>query len=346
MGHEVHTVPHGQRGAGARGSDTIVAVLLLPLLLACSDADGEGVRRIAQAGTGGVVRDDTADGTGDSTAPEDTAPPVDTGTPPDTDTTPPEPSTDVCWLGPARDHSVCVPTVAYSSSFGSDYDYPSPYGGSAQYAEPGRYVDLEAIDANLAVAPNFVVSEYMASYKGRWGIFQGHHVEELQAIRDAIGGALTITSGYRSPGYNAGVGGVEYSRHQYGDGSDLDASGWSVEELGDICDSLGADYVGLYEDGHTHCDWRDAPLDPAFYPSNRSAAAAPPPAERAELRRVGNAWEAPAAGFDEGEPLRRWTARDADGTVLLSALGRSFEPPPGTVRLSVVVGGRIHLDGP
>lgn len=285
---------------------------------------------------------------GDDTAPvqEDSPTPTDdTGDDTPTETEPTEPTVDeVCWLGPRRDHSVCVPTVPWSASFGDDYEYPDPYGGSGQYAAPTRYVDLEAEDPLLEIAPNFVLEEYMAAWKGRWGVLQDHHVDDLQDLRDAIGGPLTITSGYRNPAYNAGVGGVTYSRHQYGDASDLDASGWSVEELGALCDAQGADYVGLYEDGHTHCDWRDTALDPAFYPSSFASLPAPAPVESARLQRAGQAWEAPALGFDEGEPLRRWVARDATGAVVASALGRSFVPPPEAVRFTVLVGGRIYLD--
>ena len=315
--------------------------MLLPLLLvACTEPDGGGARHVAKPG--GDTRGDSS--ATDSSPPEDTATPVDTDTTPTDPTTEPPPATDACWLGPARDHRVCVPTVPYASSWGSDYNYPAPYGGSAQYAEPARFVDLEAEDPDLAIAPSFTLSEYMAAYKGQWGVLQSHHVDELQDIRDTIGGALTITSGYRSPGYNAGVGGVEYSRHQYGDGSDLDASGWSVEELGAVCDALGADYVGLYEDGHTHCDWRDAPLDAVFYPSDRAAPRTPAPVEDARLTRQGAVWAAPATGFDEGEPLRRWTAWGADGTVLTRVLGRTFTAPAGAVHVQVIVGGRLILD--
>lgn len=251
---------------------------------------------------------------------------------------------EVCWLGLDRDDSVCVPTVADDGSFGSDYAYPPAYKGSAQYAMPERFVDLDAIDPDLDIAPNFVVSEYMVASKGRWGILQPHHVEKLQEIRDAIGGPLTITSGYRNPTYNAGVGGATYSRHMYGDGADLDASGWSVEELGLVCEDLGADYVGLYEDGHTHCDWRDEPLDPAYW---TPTFAAPPPAPVATARFViaGGMWSAPAEGFDEGEPLRRWWAWGEDGVLLTTTTGRTFAPPAGTARVSVLIGGSVRLDG-
>ena len=196
-------------------------------------------------------------------APEDT----DTGDlPPDTGDSGGTEATEgeVCYLGPARDHSVCVPVVTVADA-GPDYVYPAPYDGDPQYAAPSRWLDLDAIDPDIQIAPNFTLSEYAASYKGEYAVMQSHFVDVLQALRDAVGGPVTVTSGYRNPAYNESVGGVEYSRHQYGDAADLEADGYSVEELGDLCYDLGADYVGLYEDGHTHCDWRDHPLDPAFY---------------------------------------------------------------------------------
>ena len=139
-----------------------------------------------------------------------------------------------------------------------------------------------------------------------------------------------------------GVGGVEFSRHQYGDGSDLDASGWSVEELGDICDDLGADYVGLYEDGHTHCDWREVPLDPTFFPEAFHSVPARP-VHNARIE-PGDPWRAPAEGFDEGEPFRRWDAWDSLGNHLVSVTGRTFGPPSNARRVRVEVGGQLVVD--
>ncbi|MFT4976897.1 MAG: hypothetical protein ACI8S6_002802, partial [Myxococcota bacterium] len=49
-------------------------------------------------------------------------------------------------------------------------------------------------------------------------------------------------------------------------------------------------------------------------------------------------------GFDEGEPLRRWTAHASDGTVLAEAVGETFEPPAGSVRVSVSVGHQVWLE--
>lgn len=319
------------------------------LLLACVGEDTGSFRHMRLPQTTqpshetGVPADTSgADTNAQDSDPADTSP-VDTS-PADTSETDTGSGTiESCYLGPSRDHSVCLPTVPYdAATFGSDYDYPEPYGGSAQYAAPTRYLDLDAVDADLQLAPNFQLSEYAASYKGRWAVVQDHVMDELQAIRDDIGEPLTVNSGYRSPSYNAGVGGVEYSRHQYGDAADLESSSYSVEELGDVCTSEGADYVGLYEDGHTHCDWRDHTLDDAFY---GDAAGPPAPTEltgRLSCTRAGCA--AAAQGFDEGEPFRRWWALDARGNVLTTATGRTFQPPEGTTRVRVRIGGRVELE--
>jgi hypothetical protein len=128
---------------------------------------------------------------------------------------------------------------------------------------------------------------------------------------------------------------------------DLDVEAWSVEEAGVLCAAHGTSCVGLYEDGHTHCDWRDDRLDPVFYGVSRTeASVARIVVAEARLIRDGMAWTAPASGFDEGEPLRRWQALDAHGRVRAEARGRSFTPPADTVRIAAVVGGHLHLSTP
>lgn len=250
------------------------------------------------------------------------------------------PQIEACYLGTARDHRTCFPVIPYDPAWGSDYDYPAPYQGSPQYAEPVRYLDIDSLDPNAALAPNFVVSELLQSWKGRYGIVQSHFIDRLQDIRDEIGEALIVTSGYRNPVYNASVGGADYSRHTYGDAADLDTASYSVEALGDICNQHGAGYVGLYEDGHTHCDWRDDALDTAFYDAPNGP---PPPAPTAHLRQSAQGFEAPAEGFDEGEPFRRWWAYNAQGQLITTATGRQFQPPPQSTDILVRIGGQIEL---
>ena len=253
----------------------------------------------------------------------------------------PDPVGEACYPGPDWLWDVCLPVVPYQTSWGADYEYPAPYDGSAQYSAPTAYLDLAAEDPDQELAPNFVASELMSESKGRYGFFQTDDMANLQDLRDASGGALTINSGYRNVSYNAGVGGATYSRHMYGDAADMASSVLGLTDLGELCADLGADYVGYYE-SHVHCDWRDGPLDPAFYSAQaRARPPTPLPVHSARLVPAGARWRVEAGGFDEGEPLREWTAFDAAGRVVRTDVGRSFEAPAGAARVQVRVGGQV-----
>lgn len=319
--------------------------LILSLAVGCIvDGDVRGDRHgdLPRLDEGEEERDLLPEDTGGS-PPRDTAPPGDTGSPPDTD--PPPGQAQVCYPGRDGAWTTCVDLVDYSASWGSDYSYPDPYGGSAQYARPLRFVDLYDADPDLAVAANFVLEELMSWRKGQYGVYQSHVVEHLQAIREASGGSISVNSGYRSPAYNASVGGVTHSRHMYGDAADMDPSAASLDRLADLCDAEGAGYIGMYS-SFVHCDWRDDALDPAFYDDSRSARGAPPPlpVHTARIQRdSAGRLTAPATGFDEGEPYRRWRAFNPHGALLREAIGSSFEPPPGAARVEVEVGRQVAV---
>ena len=176
----------------------------------------------------------------------------------------PESAAEVCYPGLSNDYSMCFPLVDHVEEMGESYDYPEPLDGSAQYEAPVRYIDLRAIDHSLPLSLNFVFSEFMHKDKGPFGLYQVHAVENLQAIREATGGPLYANSGYRNVTYNEGVGGAEWSRHLYGDAMDMRSDTVSLSELAEICEDFGAGFTKLY-DSHVHCDWRDDPLDEAFF---------------------------------------------------------------------------------
>jgi hypothetical protein len=207
-----------------------------------------------------------------------------------------------------------------------------------------RFADLSAVDGSLPIAANFLLDEVMQEYKGRYGVFQAHVVEKLQAIRDQIGAPLHVNSGYRSPGYNATIDGATLSRHMYGDAADMWSDGISLTGLSNICSSLGAGYIGMYS-SFVHCDWRTTALDPAFY-GELEPQSVELPVHTGEIVRQPNgmSWQAPATGFDEGEPLRLWTAFDAQGNVIDEGEGESYVPPAGAARIRVWVGGHVELE--
>ena len=200
----------------------------------------------------------------------------------------------------------------------------------------------------MKLAPNFRLDEFMQLFKGRYALFSPHAVEQLQSIRDEIAGAITITSGYRNVTYNASVGGATSSRHMYGDAADMHVTVVSYSRLATECTERGAGYIEVLEN-HVHCDWRDTPLEPAFYWAG-AARALVAFSSRGAVEIVyegdlvpGSPWTAPAVGWTEGEPLREWWAFDAEGRQLAHEFGDHFWPPDGATYVEVEVGAIITL---
>jgi hypothetical protein len=284
---------------------------------------------------------DAGDGDGDSTGDGDGDGSTGDGDgDPDTGDGDGEPNLDeACYPGPLEDWTVCFPIALPMLPDG--YDYPAPYQGNTNYRAPVRYLDLDTIDASAQIAPNFTLDEMAQAWKGRYAVVQPHAVAYLQDLRDQIG-PIVVNSGYRAPGYNLMIGGVNSSRHIYGDGFDLDPVDVPLATLESAC-TANDGFLVEYE-AHVHCDWRDIPVDIGFYgaPSVLEPGVMSPMGARLEREQDG-AWRAPASGFDEGEPMRRWTAYDADGRLLAEVAGRVFVPPAGTHRIEVIVGALFSM---
>lgn len=247
----------------------------------------------------------------------------------------------LCFLGPNRDNSVCFPLSHPGSPSG--YNYPSPLNNN--YRAPIAYIDLHEVDESTKIAPNFALSEIATRAKGRYAVVQPHAVERIQAIRDDAG-ALRINSGYRSPTYNAGVGGATRSRHMYGDAFDIGPQSISVNALEPKCAQNGGKLVEY--NSHVHCDWRNDPQDSKLFGSLAVAPGSAPASfvldeYSASIERHEGILSAPAEGFDEGEPARRWTAYDEDGEVVAEYRGEFFTPPTSAVSVEVNVGRVVEV---
>jgi hypothetical protein len=248
-------------------------------------------------------------------------------------------SNQVCYPGAAQGYDVCA-ELEPAGTQGIDYTYPSSTDG--RYPEPTAFLRVEDIGPDVKVAPNFTRDELVQSWKGDWAVLQVHAVERLQDLREEVG-PIVVNSGYRSPGYNDGVGGATLSRHQYGDAFDLDPVGVSLSAMHSACERHGAGFALTYTT-HVHCDWRDDTVEPAFY----GGQAPPPPAPDVTarlVRGVDGLFTAPGEGFDCGEPLREWVARDGAGNVVATGTGASWVPPEGAHEVEVTVGGRLSLRG-
>lgn len=84
----------------------------------------------------------------------------------------------------------------------------------------------------------------------------------LQSLRSHFCAAVTINSGYRTPQYNARVGGVTDSQHCYGMAADISIKGQTPAAVAAFARTLMPDWggVGVY-DSFCHIDVRETKAD-------------------------------------------------------------------------------------
>lgn len=244
----------------------------------------------------------------------------------------------VCFLGADGSGNTCLPLSFPGTPTG--YKYPAPL--NSNYRAPIAYLDLDAIDKNTKLAPNFTLGEFASRSKGRYAVVQPHAIARMQALRSTLG-SISINSGYRSPQYNASVGGANSSRHMFGDGFDFVGNNVTLTKAENACVNNGGFLVEY--NSHVHCDWRNDANDTQFFGAVAVSGdhELPLAAFTAHLEERDGAWYAPAGGFDEGEPMRRWRALDAAGEIVFEATGESFVAPVGTSRIEVTVGAVVEL---
>jgi len=104
---------------------------------------------------------------------------------------------------------------------------------------------------------NFKVKELAARDRAKFARISVDLVTGLQRIRDRLGAAITVNSGYRHPALNAEVDGVDQSQHIAGRAADIRTSAMRPLELAQIAlEELGCDIgIGLGRNG-IHVDLR------------------------------------------------------------------------------------------
>lgn len=122
----------------------------------------------------------------------------------------------------------------------------------------------KAKDGNKKLSTNFKVKEFACKDGSDAVLVAPRLVMVLQSIRSRFGAAVTINSAYRTPQYNAKVGGVAHSQHCYGTAADIVVRGKTPAQVAAYARQLMPDWggVGVYsQKGFTHIDVREVRAD-------------------------------------------------------------------------------------
>lgn len=122
----------------------------------------------------------------------------------------------------------------------------------------------KAKDGDKKLSTNFKVKEFACKDGSDAVLVAPRLVMVLQSIRSRFGAAVTINSGYRTPQYNAKIGGASHSQHCYGTAADIVVRGKTPAQVAAYARQLMPDWggVGVYnQKGFTHIDVREVKAD-------------------------------------------------------------------------------------
>jgi len=93
---------------------------------------------------------------------------------------------------------------------------------------------------NTKLSTNFTVREFACKDGSDKVLIDLDLVAILQKIRDSLGAAITITSGYRTATYNASIGGATNSYHIQGMAADIVVAGKTTSQVAASAETNGA----------------------------------------------------------------------------------------------------------
>lgn len=122
----------------------------------------------------------------------------------------------------------------------------------------------KAKDGGKKLSANFTVKEFACKDGSDAVLTAPRLVMVLQSIRSHFAAPVVIHSAYRTPQYNAKVGGAAHSQHCYGTAADISVRGQTPAAVAAYARDLMPDWggVGVYAgQGFTHIDVRETRAD-------------------------------------------------------------------------------------
>lgn len=113
-------------------------------------------------------------------------------------------------------------------------------------------------DGNVKLARHFKVREFACKDDSQVVFIDDYLYTILDILRHKIGKPVIITSGYRTPSWNAKCNGAKYSYHMRGMAADIRVDGMSAKELAKELDKIVPNGCGIIVyNTWVHFDVRD-----------------------------------------------------------------------------------------
>jgi uncharacterized protein YcbK (DUF882 family) len=100
-------------------------------------------------------------------------------------------------------------------------------------------------DGNVQLARHFKVKEFACKDGSPVVFIDDYLYTILDILRQKLGKPVIITSGYRTPAWNAKCGGAKYSYHMRGMAADIRVGGMTTKELAKELDKIVENNCGI-----------------------------------------------------------------------------------------------------
>ena len=100
-------------------------------------------------------------------------------------------------------------------------------------------------ESNRKLTENFKVKEFACKDNSPVVFIDDYLYTILQILRNEIGKPIIITSGYRTPEWNAKCGGAKYSYHMRGMAADIRVDGMTPKEVANKLNAIVPDECGI-----------------------------------------------------------------------------------------------------
>ena len=114
-------------------------------------------------------------------------------------------------------------------------------------------------DENVKITEHFKVKEFACKDGSPVVFIDEYLVTILEILRNKLGKPIIITSGYRTPSWNAKCDGAKYSYHMRGMAVDIRVDGMSAKELANKLNDIVPNGCGIIVyNGWVHFDVRSS----------------------------------------------------------------------------------------